>query len=96
MDHVQTLCQSICAATGTTAARTRFMDENWYRFIFNSSDKKVQKHISQTVKTHKRSGVIAMKILVSKTTQADAEAVRLKKMICKILISKTLTTMHQR
>ena len=79
MDHVQTLYKSICAATGTTAARTRFMDKNWHRFIFNSSDKKVQKHISQTVKTHKRSGIIAMKIVVSKTTQADYEAAHLAK-----------------
>ena len=39
----------------------------------------MQKIISQTVKTHKRSGVIAMKNLFIKTTQIDAEAVRLEK-----------------
>ena len=35
--------------------------------------------MSQTVKTHERSGIISMKIVVSKTTKADAEAIRLAK-----------------
>ena len=39
----------------------------------------MQNHISQTVKTHKHSGILATKIIVSKPTQHDAEAVRLAK-----------------
>ena len=79
MDHVKFLSQSINVATGAIGQKMRHMDESLNKFIFNSSNEKVQKHISQTVKTHKRSGIVALKIVVSKTTQADAEAARLAK-----------------
>ena len=62
----------MCAATGADANRIRYKDEYWYSFLFNSVDHETQKHISQTVKTHQRRGIVAHKIATTKVTQADA------------------------
>ena len=47
--------------------------------MFNYLKAKIQKCVSQQVKTHKHRGVASLKIIVNRATKADSEAVRLAK-----------------
>ena len=79
LDHLQILAESICIATVTVTGTVKHTDGHWCKFLFNSSSAKMQKNISQTVKTCKRRGIVAMKISINAAAQYDAEVVRLAK-----------------
>ena len=57
----------------------KYKDECLYKFMLNYSYAKMQKHASQQVKTHKRRGIVAIKIVFNHATKADSEASRLAK-----------------